>query len=137
MLLSRRYGGGAVSRTSSAASSGKCADCLGRSAKPPQSHGVGLRAAATWTIVSGVPAGLRPGAESGGVPVVALEAPRVAELLPAGLWGTELSSPQGTAPDEPPPDPGQRLLGTGRTVSPAPIGGTKASHAAIRITRWS
>ena len=59
--------GGGVSRTSSAASSGKTADCLGWFTKPPQSHGVGLRAAAAWTIVSGVPAGLRPGAESGGV----------------------------------------------------------------------
>src|SRR5437016_4624694 len=115
--------GGGVSRTSSAAPSGKTADCLGRSTKPPQSHGVGLRAAAAWTIVSGVPAGLRPGAESGGVPLVALEAPRVAELLPAGLPGTELSGPQGTTPDAPPPYPGQLLLETSRTVSPTRIGG--------------
>ncbi len=49
-------------------------------------------------------------------PVVALEAARVAQPLPAELWRAQPRCPPGLAPDAPAPHPGDCLLAAGRTV---------------------
>ncbi len=64
----------------------------------------------------GVSPGLRSGNESGRVSVVALEATRTAELLPAELLATEPLCTQSPSPHAPTADSGDRLLGTSRTV---------------------
>jgi len=67
--------------------------------------------------LAGVPARLRSGTEPGGVPVVALEAARAAELLSQEFWGTEPLCPQGAAADAPTPYFSHGLLGTGKALS--------------------
>src|SRR5271167_3152150 len=62
-----------VSLSPAAPHSRQAADRLGRTARPSQPRGVGLRPAAERTLMAGVPPRLRAGAEPGGVSVVALE----------------------------------------------------------------
>jgi hypothetical protein len=64
----------------------------------------------------GVSPGLRSGTESGRVSVVALEATRTTELLPAELLATEPLCSQSTLPHAQTADSGYRVLGTSRTV---------------------
>lgn len=109
--------GDRVPAASAAPCSGKTVDRLGRVARSPQSPGVGLRAPAAGTVVAGVPAGLCSGTESGRVPVVALEATRVAQLLPAELWPVEPLCSQGAAADAEAALAGDRLLAASGTVS--------------------
>ena len=60
---------------------------------------------------------LRTGSESSRVPVVALEATRTAELLPAELWPVKPLCPQGSAPHEEATHARPCLLAAGGTVS--------------------
>lgn len=64
----------------------------------------------------GVSPGLRSGTESGRISLVTLEATRAAKLLPAELLATEPLCPQSASSHAQTPDPGNRLLGTSRTV---------------------
>jgi hypothetical protein len=62
-------------------------------------------------------AGLRTGTESGRVPLVSLEAPRTAQLLPHNVRPVELPRSPGPCPDAPSSDSGLRFLATGRSLS--------------------
>ena len=67
--------------------------------------------------MGGVSPCLRAGIEPGRVSVVALEAARVAQPLPAELRAVELARPQGSAPDAPATNVGNSFLAAGRIVS--------------------
>jgi len=77
--------GGRIPHPSAAAHSRQAVSGLGWTAQPSWPPGLGLCAPAARTHRAGVPACLRTGPESGGEPVVALEAARVAQLLPQEL----------------------------------------------------
>src|SRR5712692_2592187 len=72
-----------------APSSGEAADRLGRVAQSPQPPGLGLRKGAARSALAGVLARLCSGTEPGGISVVALEAARVAQLLPDDVRAAE------------------------------------------------
>jgi hypothetical protein len=77
----------------------------------------GLRASATRPALVGVLACLCPGAESGGVSVVVLEAARAAQLLPHNFRAVKPSRAPGAPPYAPTAYSRDRLLATSRTVS--------------------
>ena len=85
----------------------------------------GHRSRMTWEFirqqggrfVGGISSRLCPGSESGRVPVVALEATRVAEFLPAELWPVKPLRPQGPAPHAEATHAGDCLLAAGRAIS--------------------
>src|SRR5215472_14434711 len=87
-----------VSVAPAAAHSRQAANRLGWATGTSQPRGVGLCSPAEGEVVAGVSSRLRPGTESGGVPVVALEAARAAQLLPGGFRPVEFARPQSTAP---------------------------------------
>ena len=95
----------------------QAADRLGRIDWPSQPHDLGVHPPAARAVVGGVSSRLCPGAESGRVPVVALEATRTAELLPAELWPVKPLCPQGPAPDAEAPYARHCLLAAGGAVS--------------------
>src|SRR6202040_2478405 len=89
--LSRRdqkSASGRVPRTF-AASAGQAADHLGRPAQSSQPLGTGLCPRTVRTPVAGIPSGLCARTQSRGVSVVALEAARTTQLLPAHLRPVE------------------------------------------------
>jgi len=94
----------------------QAADRLGWGARASQPPGVGVRTTTARTTVAGISSGLRPGTESGGVSVVALETARVAELLPARLRATKRSCSPCVTTHASPPRLGLRLLGASRTL---------------------
>jgi hypothetical protein len=85
----------------------------------------GHRSRMTWefirqqrgAVVGGISSRLCAGTESGRVPVVALEATRTAQLLPADLWPVKPLCPQGSAPHAQATHIGHRLLAAGGTLS--------------------
>ena len=107
---------------SAAPPSWQLADHLGWPARPPQPWGRGFRAPAERTSWVGVSARLRSGIESGGVPLVALEAARVAQLLSAELRPAQRARSPCLTANAPPTHAGLCLLGAGGVV---PLGVVK------------
>src|ERR1019366_10398201 len=93
------------------------ADRLGRIDRPSQPHDLGVHPPAAGAVVGGVSSRLCARSESGRVPVVALEATRATEFLPAELWPVKPLRPQGSTPDAEATHAGHCLLAAGRTVS--------------------
>src|ERR1700758_2328976 len=106
-----------VPRAPAAPHSRQVADRLGRIDRSSQPRDLGVHPPAARAVVGGVSSRLRAGTESRRVPVVALEATRTAELLPAELWPVKPLCPQGSAPDAEAALTRHRLLATGGTVS--------------------
>src|SRR5271167_3250814 len=86
-----------VSLAPAAPHSRQVADRLGRIDRPSQPHHVGVHSPAARAVVGGVSSRLCARSESGRVPLVALEATRAPELLPAELWPVKPLCPQGSA----------------------------------------
>src|ERR1700746_2022253 len=87
-----------VSFAPAAPYSGQAADRLGRTYRPSQPPDLGVHPPAARALVGGVSARLCAGPQSGRVPVVALEATRVAQFLPTELWPAQPLCPHGSAP---------------------------------------
>jgi hypothetical protein len=77
----------------------QAADRLGRIAWSSQPSHSGVHPPAARAIMGGVFARLCTRTEPGRVSVVALEAVRIAQLLPTELWPVKPLCPQGPAPD--------------------------------------
>jgi len=106
-----------VSHPFAAPHSRQAAHHLGRINRPSQPNDLGVHPPAARAIVGGVSSRLCAGAESGRVPVVALEATRVAKFLPAELWPAQPLCSQGSAPDAEAALAGDRLLAASGTIS--------------------
>src|SRR6266851_1881498 len=107
-----RAAGGRFSRSSLAPPFGQAAGGLGRTADTSGPRGQRLYRRAAGTACNPMAAGLRPGAQSGGVHLGLLEKARAAQLLSARLRPTQLSGAPGALPHASPSPAGARPSGT-------------------------